>query len=298
MRAISFACAIALASLWAIGQVLRDATWLSGLCFYIPSPLAAATLLAWTAFHALTKRRRAAAVAALLALAPLYFVLLVENRFFAGATDSSGDIRLVHWNVAGPLPPEKRNVLVGHRADIYVLSEIADRPGLEALRAELGEGYQALLLGNLAVVATGDVESSGWLLDHDRRRVRFVTWTRDGVSLSLLVVDLPSDVSVHRDPLLREINALIVERRPDLVVGDFNAPRRSRALCELPDGYRHAFDAVGSGLGYTWPVPVPMYALDQCIFSSRVVPAKYQLHSTVRSDHRLQVFDFSASSDD
>jgi endonuclease/exonuclease/phosphatase (EEP) superfamily protein YafD len=123
-------------------------------------------------------------------------------------------------------------------------------------------------------------------------KVQEVTWTRDGQAVQLLVVDLPSEIHIHRDPLLREINRLIEQHQPDLVVGDFNAPRRSRALCELPDGYRHAYDTAGTGWGYTWPVPVPMYALDHCLHSSKIIPVRYDLESSISSDHRLQVFDF------
>lgn len=80
---------------------------------------------------------------------------------------------------------------------------------------------------------------------------------------------------------------------PFWVVGDFNAPRRSRALCELPAGYRHAYDTAGTGCGYTWPVPIPMYALDHSLHSASIVPVRYTLESSVYSDHRLQIFDFA-----
>ena len=39
--------------------------------------------------------------------------------------------------------------------------------------------------------------------------------------------------------------------------------------------------------------PLPMYALDQCVHSDRVIPGRYRLMSSIHSDHRLQVFDFS-----
>ena len=143
------------------------------------------------------------------------------------------------------------------------------------------------------MIAAGEVAASGWLIDPQRMKVRAVTWMRKGQAVQLLVVDLPSAIHIHRDPLLREINKLIEQHRPDLVVGDFNAPRRSRALCELPGGYRHAYDTAGSGCGYTWPVPVPTYALDHCLHSSRIIPGRYDLYSSIYSDHRLQVFDFT-----
>jgi len=98
-------------------------------------------------------------------------------------------------------------------------------------------------------------------------------------------------LNVARDPVLREINALIEQHQPDLVIGDFNAPRRSWGLSQLPDGYRHAFDTVGRGCGYTWPSFAPMLAIDQCVTGPRIAPVNYELRTTLASDHRLQVFD-------
>ena len=100
------------------------------------------------------------------------------------------------------------------------------------------------------MVAAGR-SADGWLIDRKRTKVQLVTWEQAGRSVTVLVVDLPSELHIHRDPLLREVNELIDRHRPDLVVGDFNAPRRSWALSDLPAGYQHAYDTVGSGWGYT-----------------------------------------------
>ncbi|HEX4608420.1 MAG TPA: endonuclease/exonuclease/phosphatase family protein [Urbifossiella sp.] len=120
-----------------------------------------------------------------------------------------------------------------------------------------------------------------------------MTWTPRDRPITLLVVDLPSEIWIARDPLLCEVNALIEGHRPDLVVGDFNAPRRSRGLAALPAGYQHAYHTAGGGWGYTWPVPVPVYAIDHCLHGPRISPAAYRLGGLGGdSDHRYQVFDF------
>jgi endonuclease/exonuclease/phosphatase (EEP) superfamily protein YafD len=291
---IFFAGTLALALLWAIGQVARDATWLTGMCFYIPSVVVGAALVVWTLVCGVRRRCRLAVLTAGLALAPLGVVLFAENRFGAepGRPATDGELRLVHWNVAHRLSTGAQQVLRDQHADIYVLSEIPDVRTVEEFRATLGPEYQAQIFANLAVIATGTIRTDGWLINCSSTSVQSVTWERNGRTLRLLVVDLPSSIQIHRDPLLREINALIERHQPDLVVGDFNAPRRSRALASLPDGYRHAYDTAGSGWGYTWPVPVPMYALDHCLHSSRIVLVHYSLHSSIHSDHRLQIMDF------
>ena len=83
---------------------------------------------------------------------------------------------------------------------------------------------------------------------------------------------------------------------PDLVVGDFNAPRRSRALSPLPSGFVHAYEAVGSGWSYTWPVLCPLYSIDHCIVGQRIHPVVYNLESSWHSDHRRQVLEFTIKS--
>jgi endonuclease/exonuclease/phosphatase family metal-dependent hydrolase len=97
---------------------------------------------------------------------------------------------------------------------------------------------------------------------------------------------------VKRDPLLRRVLAAMASEKPDLVLGDFNSPRRSRALDPLPEGFTHAYDAAGRGWAYSWPVPLPVLAIDQTIVGARLEPLAYALHSTIVSDHRMQVLDF------
>lgn len=144
------------------------------------------------------------------------------------------------------------------------------------------------------MIGRGAVRADGWLVNRDGFEVQAVTWVPGTRPITLLVLDLPSYVYVARNPLLRELNSLIERHQPDLVIGDFNAPRRSRALADLPAGYAHAYHTAGGGWGATWPVPLPVYDLDHCLHGPRIVPAHYRLGGmSGNSDHRYQVFDFS-----
>jgi vancomycin resistance protein VanJ len=285
---------VALVCLWLLGQWLRDWSWLSGLCFYIPSPF----LTGWLLLLALAslRKKRVAVCYAGLAVLPLFLVLFVENNFATSPTPTSEPtFRVVHWNVGARLYPD---VLQAHDADLYVLSEIPNAKAVENFRASLGEAYSAAVFDNLAVIGRGQVRAEEWLIRRGRVKLQTVHWRHAEQVFTLFVVDLPSELHIHREPLLREVNRFIEERQPDLIVGDFNAPRRSRALSDLPTGYRHAYDAVGEGWGYTWPVPVPLYALDQCIYSPRLRAQRYELVTSTHSDHRLQVFEFSLNNAD
>jgi len=175
--------------------------------------------------------------------------------------------------------------------DLVVLSEAGSKTGIEALQTALGEGGQSLHFAGLAVLSKDPLRLGVTLLEQRRTMVRLVDWDRPEGTVRLMVVDLPSELSVPRDPLLQKINRLIEEHQPDLVIGDFNAPRRSRAFSQLPAGYRHAFESAGQGCGYTWPILVPMLAIDHCLHGPRIVPVRYELRTSLSSDHRLQVFD-------
>jgi vancomycin resistance protein VanJ len=289
---------LGLTSVWAVGQTLRDSTWLSGLCFYVPSPFLAVVLMAAVLFFLAVGRRRSALLAFVLAVPPLGFVLCVENQLVRSESPPPpGPLRMVHWNVGRTLHrPGVRAFLADRQADVYILSEIPDAQSVERFCDDLGGNYRAEVFSNLAVIGRGRVVLLDRLMDRDGARAQLVSWEHDGHSLLLLVADLPSDIRVPRDPLLRELNEHIRRHGPDLVVGDLNAPRRSRALGELPLGYEHAYDSVGSGVGYTWPVPMPMYALDHCIHGPAVTPTHYTLLSSIHSDHRCQTLDFSLAS--
>jgi hypothetical protein len=294
LRGALFGGSIALVPFWVIGQIARDYFWFTGLCFYIPSALLAVALFACALVHFTCRRARTAALAACLAVAPLAVAVISENDLVRKTSpNNSGRLRLVHWNVGGTFRTGAQEVLLAQRADLYVLSEVPNGRSVIEFRNALGGGYESQVFGNLAVVGAGRVRAGGWLLNRGSTKVQSVTWRRGEDRATLFVVDLPSGIQIARDPILRDVNGLIERYRPDLVVGDFNAPRRSWALSALPPGYEHAYDAVGSGISYTWPVPAPVYALDQCIFSPRILPARYDLFSSRHSDHRLQVFEFS-----
>ncbi len=280
---------------WVVGQIVRDRSWLTGLCLYIPSAVLVIVLVAVAVVSALGRRKLTALFAIVCTLPPLAVVALIENHPDRAPVNAIGELRLVHWNTGGrPGRPGIVEYLVAEQADLYVLTDVPSAAHLKVFRDQLGSGYQSAIFGNLAVVGRGEIRADGWLAERDGFEVQGVTWNPAGTPIHLFVLDLPSDIRVVRDPLLREVNNLMLRDQPDLVVGDFNAPRRSRALTDLPAGYSHAYHTAGGGWGSTWPVPIPVYALDHCLHGGRIVPVQYRLGGLGGdSDHRYQVFDFS-----
>jgi endonuclease/exonuclease/phosphatase family metal-dependent hydrolase len=174
-----------------------------------------------------------------------------------------------------------------------VLSEVPDG-GEEDLAELMGPEGRPFAGDGLVVVARRGLKEEGRASNGRAEAVLAACCVGNG-SVRVMAVDLPSDPWVERKPLVLWVFALMREWQPDIVVGDFNTPRHVSVLRDAPAGYAHAYDRCGSGPSYTWPVPVPLWALDQCMTGPHVEPAAYELRSTLRSDHRMQVLDFACA---
>ena len=300
---------IGLVAVWAFGQILRDRNWWTGLMFYFPTPVLVACLLLLLKLSRTSRRLTLG-----LLIAPLAILLGVEHQWVqpefttteistidmhesssapdTAAFDATPDLiplRLIHWNLArGVMGWEKQwRHIESLDPDIIVLSEIP-----KSFHAKSLTGFDVLVVDGMAVACHGLMTKSVSLVRGGALQARHVTCQLSEGPLEVLIADMTSSITIPRDPYLRPFVALLADRKIDVSVGDFNAPRRSLAFSDLPPGYRHAYDAAGEGWSYTWPVPVPVLAIDQCIIGPRIKPVHFQLQSTLLSDHRLQILDF------
>ena len=296
VRSFARPAGLALFALWAVGQAFRDRTLATAWAFYLPSAVVLASLLRLAAVEALRRRWRPAAVLLLLALPPALAVLLLENHWQAGSEAAAGrsgqraDLRVVAWNAADfPRGVERAAALLRPLdPDLVLLSEAPGKPPQE-LEHRLGGGLRLTPVGSMAIFARGEPLDVEWLAREDELQAAFMHWRVGGRRLGVLAVNVISSPRVPRHPLLERVLAMIGARVPDLVLGDFNAPRRSLALSRLPAGFRHAYDAAGSGWSATWPAALPLLAIDQTIVGPRLVVRGYTLRTTRISDHRLQL---------
>jgi len=282
-----------LACAWGFGQIVRDRTFAGQLAFYLPSVAVALALAGFALLRLLYGHRREAAFWSLLTLVPLAWVMAVENRWSpaVAAAAPGTTLRIVHWNVRhgwgwARIGPDA----IAARADLYVFSEPPYAAREREVARARGFPGTTLHLGEMAVIGRGSLGKPDWL-SNDAMEAVLVPWHVDGATWNLLLVDLPSDVRVARDPLLRRLRALAERSRADVVLGDFNAPRRSRALTPPPPGFVHAYDVAGSGWSATWPIPLPLWAIDQCLVGPRLQVVGYRLGFRRGSDHRMQVVD-------
>ncbi len=286
----------ALGVVWGVGQLLRETFWLTGLCFFLPSPVVALTALVLGAFAWRRSRRGWALAALVLALPPLAFTLTVENRLGVAAVSAaravpahSPVVRVVHWNACrGCLGLEGvRREISRHPADLYVISETPPDMDWQSEADRWGGRWQVAYRFDAAVIGRGALRA-GPLREQGEAWTFPVEWAHAGRTLRLLVVDLTPRLVVARRPMLDWVRSQVVAEHPDVVIGDFNTPRRAWGLSPLAPGYVHAYDARGRGWSYTWPVPVPFAAIDQCLAAPGVEITRYRLASTRVSDHRLQ----------
>lgn len=281
---------------WLIGQIARDSFWLTGFFFYIPSVAVAVLCLGVLLVAVWRRNRRSAITAALLMVPPLAAVLFVENQWIRprGATGTGAPLRVVHWNVGYATYgwPGIQRELAKTSADLYVLSEMPRELSLEDLATKLGPEYSAVSLSSMVAIARGTLRNAQSRAVNERIKVFSMTWESREGPVEVFAVDLTSNPLLARDPSLRKLADLMLEHQPDIVVGDFNAPRRSCALTPPPEGFVHAYDVAGCGWSATWPLPCPVLAIDQCLLGGRIRPARYDLVSTMSSDHREQVLDF------
>jgi len=288
--------------LWLVGEIFRDATLFTGFLFYIPSPFVAALFVS-LGFHLAIRKKIGSTLLFLgLGVVPAVFVFGPETRWsgIEEAAPAGKKATIVHWNVCygllgwGGVGEALREI----QADIYVLSEAIWLNDVRLIEHRLPPGFEVAVSYGMVIAARGGVHDLRQLVNEEGTRIFSASWNHEGRNVEILVVDLGSDPFCARDPKLNRVVGFIRERSPDIVVGDFNSPRRSLALAALPDGYCHAYDVAGRGWGYTWPTLCPIFAIDQCIVGPRIVPHRYDLESSLHSDHRMQVLEFSIEDGD
>lgn len=281
---------------WLVGQVFRDGNRITALCFFVPSLFYAAVLLVAACLAWLCTCRRIALASVILCLAPALSVLLVENRWHhpSATADPAHRLRLVHWNVGGASGRTKPILerLKPHNADIYVLSEVYRKHAMDEIAAGLGKDYSVCQVRRMGIISRGQAKL---VMAKERIKGRgyFVEWASRAGQMMLFAVDLPSRPPYYRGRWLWEVRERVYAIKPDIVVGDFNASRRTRALTSLPPGYVHAYNEAGAGWSATWPNHFPLWDLDQCMAGPRLRPLRYHLETTAVSDHRMGVFDFA-----
>jgi endonuclease/exonuclease/phosphatase (EEP) superfamily protein YafD len=287
----------AIAMAWLAGLALGDRPpplmWL----YLIPAPLVGALgLIEGLLRMRRSSRARNVAVFGFTALA-LIKVFAVDSRWHRPTPLPSGALRVVHWNVAyanfGFVP--LLETLAPYRPDLVILSEA--RPSQDIAyfsNRDLGlphtrQADGMALLFRYPFVPLGPIpiaDGSAW-------GARLATPAGE---LDVVCVDVVSHPAIDRAKALAPLTRWLHERVSDvplLLIGDFNTPRDSRAFRGIRERLMHAYETAGRGWPYTWPLPIPLFAIDHSWHSPEIAVHRYRLRNAPLSDHRRQIFEIS-----
>ncbi|MDG1897377.1 MAG: hypothetical protein P8J37_20975 [Fuerstiella sp.] len=118
--------------------------------------------------------------------------------------------------------------------------------------------------------------------------------------VALIVCDLPSRPYHRRSESIQRVTRIAAKSsdQPSVIVGDMNTPVDSVHFQQLRSRYRNAFAAGGHGYHATWPMPLPVIAIDHCWVSRHINVAACRLKWTFSSDHRPIVADLIIGTDE
>lgn len=283
-----FVICVLLEALWCLGRILGDGDWFTALLFYIPSPVVLSFLLLMSLVFLKKRIKLYLSLSIVMCFFPLASILLFENQWWKSRQDDNHAVKLVHWNIhsgKSDLDAVMR-ILQSQAADIYAITEPPMQ--LHKFISIFSQGYDVASTQHLLLAVKGKIQKKIWLYNKNGFRIWYFKIRTEERNLTLFLVDLASRINLARDPYLQKLNKFIRQYKPNLVVGDFNAPRLSGALQNLPNHYTHAYYLAGSGWSYTWPVPLPVLAIDHILVSQKISVVSYVLETYWVSDHRMQ----------
>lgn len=283
-----------------IRWTIRDAVMPSGVIFYATPPAMMVLLMLGVVVVLERKFVSTRRLAMLLLVGAVGWT--VQSQWISNPPNSTAQptasVKVMFWNVCeGKYSWD--NVIATiqlHNPDIIALAE-ADR--LKDQDAEFFEkqfpGYQRLdfprrllLLSRLPI-----------------RRNRRLAWVRGCVveaaeletesgRMTLVMSDVASTVFSHRKPQIEALTDAVSHiSGPAIIVGDLNTPVESPFFETLRQTYVNAFESRGHGLYTTWPMPLPVMAIDHMWGSRGIEFQQVQILWTTASDHRPLVAEFT-----
>lgn len=280
-------------------------------CFYATPPFvvsALAFLAVWIkpTWTTLTSRFERALTPAALLLCGVSLLqgFVVDFRPGSAVTPAPQSLRVVYWNIArGKFAgwSQLADRIREFDADIVAIAEATDdEVQSQDFWKPRFSGYSSLTLGDgLVVLVKGTVLEKPCDVQVKDGTIRHLSLKIGGTPLELILADLPSHPLVSRGPILGSLFQLMesLRDRPTLVVGDFNTPPTSVWFQPWRKDWRHAWEVAGHGYRPTWPLPVPVLALDHVWGNDLLTFHDCAGGWSRASDHRPLIVEFTLNTD-
>ncbi len=317
-------------AIWLVGLLIRlfiqdRGPEFIGDCYYVTPPIALSGLVLAAGLWWLIARRWRLA-AATLAVGVGFVIWAYPHTWYdhAAVPAPAGSQRVLFWNVAHGVAGWT-NIAAQLRArnpDIIGLVESVRElprlehdaaviwPELQRAAAEMQAfwseqfpahhvvvlpcGISLLTKGELAQVEDGSLVPNGRVTQGHYLHGQLATPER---TLHIIVVDVAYIPGTSRIGPFRDLNQLLatLDGEPVLLIGDFNTPTDSVFLEPLRARFLNAFEWAGQGYVATWPIPLPVLALDQAWFNGGVRVAHCVHGWSWASDHRSVELDIAVA---
>lgn len=279
---------------WIGGDVRSWSTWLS----WVPAPVASVMVLFGLLLASGVSGHTGRVVRGGHLLLLVFFASWtfgIDLGLHRSRSVAPDDLDLVHWNAtwpgkAAPIAPAYERLALTD-PDLLIVTEPGTFGWGRAGRSFSARWPHVMRSSGLAVLSRHPLLEVRPVLRADQLSLFLVRVALDGGERVVWVVDLPSDPRRSRsevfDTLLRGAREQGLPE-PDLVIGDFNVARHSRALGEAFPAHRNAFDVAGSGWSGTWPRLCPLWQLDQVLVGPDVGVRHYEVIDPGVGQHRMQ----------
>lgn len=282
-----------IAAAWLVGLIAKDRWPLTRFGFYVPPVIVVGLGCAWLLCGRGRGSQFLRSFVCVATLAAALKIAGVDARWHMPPAPDPSEVCFVHWNVArGALGAERIvATLAQDRADVCLLSESPPLSWVRAQVEHLLPGGHCLADGDLAIVSRFPFVPIDRIAAPGVRGFA-VRLALPGGRLDLLAVDFGSYPWRNRTPMVECIARWVRAHDgsiPLIVAGDFNTPRDSISFAPLRERLNHAYEVAGHGWPYSWPLPLPVYAIDHIWCSPGVQVRDYCLRAASCSDHARQV---------
>lgn len=206
-------------------------------------------------------------------------------------------LRVVFWNVCRGLGGWNglARELKKQQADIVGLVE----SGLSHQQIAKHWGphfkdYHVRYLGRgMTIITRGEIGEIKDFLLAEGSHAYAISVMLEGYEYLVIICDIRSTPWRSRREPIEKLNQIVAanSEKSIILMGDFNTPMDSLHIQTFHSMLHNVFEQSGNGLHVTWPLPLPVHALDQIWVNDHISIQSAELGWSWRSDHRAVITD-------